>query len=654
MLAVAGNILSLPLFFGVDFTFGSVAVMMAVALLGTIPAVLVAAAGGLYTIVLWGHPYAFIIFIIEALFVSQLYKRGFRNLLINDLTFWSTIGIVLIVVIYRGILGWDWGMTTLLLLKQPLNALGNALLASLIIVGLKLFSQTAKSFGLEPPRLQDLLFHGMLTLSFLSSAVFIVYSNHQLRTDQESSLANQLDNYSRSFISLIGMMAHSQQTDWQHVLNYIPIKNDISIALVANDGKILASKGKVTQEFLTKSKLLKLDNELSIWLPQGDMPTMTRWRQGQYNLNIPIKQIESASHLAIFQAAKPIVMEMENTRRSLFILLASIMLSSLLASSYLSRWLTRPLRELEVASRNIPKLVSEGIEPVFPDSNTVNVDEYNSLKFTIQQMSHSLVENFSQIQHERNNLETEVKSRTQQLFTSMTAAEKANQAKSEFLSSMSHELRTPLNAVLGFSELLATDTEHPLNEDQLESLSYVRSAGQHLLRLVEDVLDLSTIEEGHLKLNIETIEIKSLIADICRMVSPQASHQGISIDNTIPDSSALRLKADYTRVKQVLLNIASNAIKYNCENGLVTLASNKTSNDKVRITISDTGEGVPEASFDTLFEPFNRLNKANSTIEGTGIGLTICKQLVELMGGEIGVFHNPDKGMTFWVEFEQS
>jgi len=230
-------------------------------------------------------------------------------------------------------------------------------------------------------------------------------------------------------------------------------------------------------------------------------------------------------------------------------------------------------------------------------------------------------------------------------------AESANQAKSMFLSNMSHELRTPLNSVLGFSQLLISDTEDPLTPAQLESVSYIASSGEHLLNLINDVLDLSKIESGTTEVKVETINIQSLIDDVYLMIKPQADNSSITIEQNI--SSDLTLKADYKKLMQVILNITSNAIKYNSENGSVILASNKMSNGKVRISVCDTGKGVPEKSFGALFEPFNRLNQSDSPIEGTGIGLSICKKLVELMDGEVGVFNNVDKGLTFWVEFKQ-
>jgi len=258
-----------------------------------------------------------------------------------------------------------------------------------------------------------------------------------------------------------------------------------------------------------------------------------------------------------------------------------------------------------------------------------------------------------ELEQYRFHLEELVAERTNEMKVAVKNAENANKAKSEFLSSMSHELRTPMNAVLGFSQLLVTDTDSLLTKDQLESVEMIIEGGEHLLSLINDVLDLSKIEAGNSELKIESINIKTLISEVYLLVQPQAEQQSISLDNKITEEVDYKILADYRKLKQVMLNFSSNAIKYNSDQGILTYSCDR-SNNKIRLSVSDTGDGVSEELLPSLFEPFNRLDKANSTIQGTGIGLTICKNLVELMGGEIGVFMNPGKGLTFWVEFEES
>jgi len=249
---------------------------------------------------------------------------------------------------------------------------------------------------------------------------------------------------------------------------------------------------------------------------------------------------------------------------------------------------------------------------------------------------------------------TESKLQQLHLKVAKEEAEKANKAKSEFLSSMSHELRTPMNAVLGFSQLLATDTQTPLTEDQLESVEQIIEGGKHLLSLIDDVLDLSKIETGNNDVSIETIDTNILVSQVLVLIKPQAEQNGITLENKVSSHNSFKIRADHKKLKQVLLNLCSNAIKYNSENGVLTILCNEENEHKITLSVRDTGNGVSEELFPNLFEPFDRLDKANSNIQGTGIGLTICKQLVEQMGGAIGVFKNLDKGLTFWVEFDKA
>lgn len=245
---------------------------------------------------------------------------------------------------------------------------------------------------------------------------------------------------------------------------------------------------------------------------------------------------------------------------------------------------------------------------------------------------------------------TDIKENEEILRKAIRDADNANRVKSEFLSSMSHELRTPLNAIIGFSQLLPMDPNSTLTEHQEENVRNIATAGQHLLGLINDVLEFAKMEAGAVSVTLESVSVTGVIAEAMDMVASHAARRNITMD---PDESIISkdryVRADTTRLKQCLSNLLSNAVKYNNENGTVRVEIEDVENDELEIRVIDNGPGISKDKQQDVFVPFSRLGQEETNIEGAGIGLSITQKLVSLMRGKIGFTSTPGEGSTFWI-----
>jgi PAS domain S-box-containing protein len=249
---------------------------------------------------------------------------------------------------------------------------------------------------------------------------------------------------------------------------------------------------------------------------------------------------------------------------------------------------------------------------------------------------------------ERKRLDQVLQEKNVELESAKSAAEKANLAKSDFLSSMSHELRSPLNAILGFAQLMESDSP-PATPSQKESIAQILQAGWHLLKLINEILDLAKVESGQVPLSQEPVSLAEVMLECQGMIEPQAQQRGISMTFP-PFDIPYFVHADRTRVKQVLINLLSNAVKYNREHGTVEVKCTESTPGRIRVSVGDAGAGLNPEQLAQLFQAFNRLGQEAGGEEGTGIGLVVAKRLVELMGGLIGVESTVGVGSVFWFE----
>lgn len=296
----------------------------------------------------------------------------------------------------------------------------------------------------------------------------------------------------------------------------------------------------------------------------------------------------------------------------------------------------------------MPALVLLELHLIIEDNEFFDVLSYLIAVFILFTVSASRRVYKNSNQNIRLRIEADI--REDALRKAKNEAEHANEAKSIFLSNMSHELRTPLNAILGYTQLLRHDGS--ISSKQQDNIKEIDDAGKLLLELVNQVLDLSSIEEGNLRISIESLPLETVLQECKSLIQPMADENNIRLD-FITDCAEY-VKADHTRLKQVILNLLSNAIKYSHRNGMVTVRCHYAAENRIHIIIEDNGFGIPQDKLQSLFEPFTRLETNPKKVEGTGIGLAISKTLTEMMNGTLNVQSEIGQGSTFWIELESS
>ncbi len=279
--------------------------------------------------------------------------------------------------------------------------------------------------------------------------------------------------------------------------------------------------------------------------------------------------------------------------------------------------------------------------------HTQDVTEYIRLKE--QETEHRVLT--TRLQERTERMEAAIVARSRELQEANRALRAADTAKNEFLSRGSHELRTPLNAILGFGELLSLGD---ITAEHRDWVTMILAAGRDLLCVLDEMLDISLIESGRLTLSLERVSAHRVIADALDLVRPLAESCRVRLDPVPAARASQHVQADYRRLRQILLNLLSNAVKFNRPDGTVAVAVQPRAGGRLRISVSDTGHGISQQAIGKLFTPFERLEAARSRVEGTGLGLALCRELVEAMGGDINVSSVEGRGSTFWVELPEA
>ncbi len=327
---------------------------------------------------------------------------------------------------------------------------------------------------------------------------------------------------------------------------------------------------------------------------------------------------------------------------------------ALMLSSRLHRAVVQPILAISDVARDVMQRqdYSRRAPKATDDEVGVLADSFNGMLGEIERRSHEVLRLNEELEARVRERTAQLEASNEELKLATAAAEKANRAKSEFLSSMSHELRTPLNAIIGFGQLLGTDVGEARPERRREFVEHIVGAGKHLLTLINEILNLARIESGHVELSLEPVLLDDVLAECRKMIEPMAAQRGI--ETRFEAGCRGVALADRMRLKQVLLNLVSNAIKYNRPDGSVHVGCSEPEPGRLRIAVRDTGLGLAPEQVQALFQPFNRLGQESGPEQGTGIGLVVTQRLVELMGGTMGVRSTPGEGSTFWVDLHAS
>ena len=397
LLAYLGNYAAYPLFYSVAFIFGSIAVIYAALSFGRYSAVFVAFVGGTYTIYLWGHPYALIIFMLEALWVATLIKKDSSPVVLIDLSYWLLIGIPLVFIFYTKFIGLPFNAAALISLKQTLNGVFNALIASFIFMAVNVFLYKKERVSIQP-----LLFNILLLITLIAGAIPSLMSTHQSSINHELQLHEELKRHSNQIYSFIQARLKQKNATLEKILNTLPYSEGISVAILNKDNKPIHQHGIIKSlNREENSEIITSNNNITIWLPDKNLAALQRWQLGRYIYNHKITNDLNINEIIVEKSAATVVSKINDLKIDLFVILSLLMFFALLISFMLSRWITNPLHKLDKISQELNNNITSGKINSLPESS---ISEFANFSATLNKMVSDISDDYQDLSEEKDNL----------------------------------------------------------------------------------------------------------------------------------------------------------------------------------------------------------------------------------------------------------